>query len=402
MLARAYTRARPPRTRRPAFRYASHMTRRHDDDRANDTPPAERGAHLTGRRATPGTAPGSLDYTGRHHPAPPMVHLFHYDAHRVEARVLTPEEALDEAATPRDGVRWLDVVGLGDGAFLAALGAQVGLHPLWVEDVVHVGQRPKVEVGEDAVLIILRTLQRAATDSRHDAEPGLDAEQISLALAPGLVVTFQERRGDMFDPVRQRIRRPGGQLRAAGADYLAYALVDVVVEGLFAVLEEYGEELAELEEEVFAQPDPRHLQRITRLRHEAMTLRRTAWPTRDLVAVLLRDPPALLAEETRTFVRDVHDHAVQVLDGADSLREVLAGLQDAALSTLSFRLNEVMRVLTIVSTVFVPLTFVAGVYGMNFEHMPELGWPYAYPLVWAVMLAMGTGMVILFRRRGWL
>ena len=370
------------------------------DDRlrlaAPDTPDARR--RLGGRRATPGAAPGSVTYTGRHVPVAPRVRLIRYGADRLDERDLAPAEALTIARDPQGpGVAWLDVVGLADGDFLTELGAAIGLHPLWIEDVANVGQRPKVEADAEAMLVVMRSLRLVAGDD----EPELDAEQVAIGLAPGLVVTFQERPGDPFEPLRDRIRRPAARLRAAGPDYLLYALVDTLVEEMFALIEHYGEAIGTIEDEAFRAPSPRLLQRIHMLRMEALQLRRTIWPTRDLLSALLRDDTALLGAETRTFLRDVHDHAIQAVDAVETLRELLTGLQESTLSTLSLRMNEVMKVLTVMSTIFIPLTFLVGVYGMNFEHMPELGWRWAYPALWAAMIAVAVGLALNFRRRGW-
>jgi magnesium transporter len=373
------------------------------DDDANDRRPARAHApsdrrRLGGRRATPGAAPGSVAYTGRHAPIAPRVRLVRYGPDGLEERDVAPAEALSIARAPRgSGVAWLDVVGLADGRFLSDLGGAIGLHPLWIEDVANVGQRPKAESDQGAMLIVMLALRSVA----GDAGPELDAEQVSIGLAPGLVVTFQERPGDAFEPLRERIRRPASRLRTTGADYLVYALVDTLVEEVFALIERYGEAIEAIEDEAFRAPSPRHLQRIHALRMEALQVRRTVWPTRDLLATLLRDDAALLGPEARTFLRDVQDHAVQAVDAVETLRELLSGLQEATLSTLSFRMNEVMKVLTVISTIFIPLTFLVGVYGMNFEHMPELDWTWAYPALWGAMIALAAGLAMGFRRRGW-
>jgi magnesium transporter len=332
-----------------------------------------------------------------HQGEPVTISAIRYRADRLDEREVEPDEAvaLLDAAKAGEEVLWLDVVGLGNGELLASLGAGLGLHPLWIEDVANVGQRPKLEAADDALLIVLRALRGTNDGARFEAE------QVSLALAPGVLVTFQERPGDVFDAVRQRLRREGSRVRTRGADYLAYALADAVVEEAFVLLASLGEAVETLEDESFRRPSPRHLQRIHDLRMEALQVRRTVGPTRDLLAALLREEAVLLLSETRTFLRDVHDHAVQAADDVESLRELLTGLQEATLSTLSLRMNEVVKVLTVISTIFIPLTFLVGVYGMNFEHMPELGWPLAYPLVWLVIIVIGVGSAWMFRRRGW-
>lgn len=357
------------------------------------------GRHIAGRRATPGAAPGSVAYTGRHAPTPPRLRLIRYRHDGVEEREVDRDEAVALASEPHEeGVVWLDVTGLADGDLLSRLGRAVGLHPLWIEDVANVGQRPKHESDANALLIVLRTL----LPGESPLAGGLEPEQVSIGLARGLVVTFQERPGDVFEGVRERIRSDGSRLRRSGADHLAYALVDAIVEEAFALLERYGDAIDGVEDQALRAPSPRHLQRIHELRMDALHLRRTVWPTRDLLAALLRDDTALLDPETRTYLRDVHDHAVQAVDAVETLRELLIGLQESTLSLLSLRMNEVMKVLTVVSTIFIPLTFLVGVYGMNFETMPELGWPWAYPALWLAMATLGFGLAVGFRRKGWL
>jgi magnesium transporter len=349
------------------------------------------------RHAKPGTAPGTLR-------APEQ------QVERVVIRVIrySPESleevevaGIDECAayrppppgTAAGGATWIDVVGLHDIDLVARLGESFGLHSLALEDVLNTGQRPKADEYEDHLFCVLRNF--------HVTEGELASEQIALFLMPGLVLTFQEREGDAFEPVRERLRRGKGRIRGLGADYLAYALIDALVDQFFPILERQGERIEDLEDELIEDPTPETLQEIYRLRRELLLLRRAAWPEREVLASLHRGETALVTDDVKPFLRDAYDHAIQVLEILETYRELAGSMLDVYLSSLSHRMNEVMKVLTIIATIFIPLTFLAGIYGMNFEHMPELGWRWAYPAVWAVMIALGLGLLALFRRRGW-
>jgi magnesium transporter len=262
-----------------------------------------------------------------------------------------------------------------------------------VEDVVNVPQRPKVEAYPNYLLVVLRML-RLADELRE--------EQVSLFLGPTYVVTVQERADwDVFEPVRERIRAGRGRIRTAGADHLAYALVDAVVDACFPVLEGLGERLDLLEDEALGKGGVPVLGRIQMLRHDFLTLRRAIWPMRDAVAGLVRDESPLVTPETRTFLRDCHDHAVQALDIVETDRETMAALMEIYLASQNQRLNEVMKVLTVIATLFIPLTFIASIYGMNFQHMPELSWWFGYPMALGLMALVAAGLLAYFRRRGW-
>jgi magnesium transporter len=227
-------------------------------------------------------------------------------------------------------------------------------------------------------------------------------DQLSLVFGKNFVVSFQEKPGDMFDPVRERLRQGKGRLRKMGADYLAYALLDAVVDHYFVVLENLGERVEALEEELVVDPSQETLHKIHALKREMIFLRKSVWPLREVVAKLERAESELIKDSTEIFFRDVYDHTIQVIDNIETFREILAGMLETYLSSVSNRMNQVMKVLTIIATIFIPLTFLAGVYGMNFEHMPELKWRFGYFLVWGVMIALGVGMAVAFRRRKWL
>jgi magnesium transporter len=293
-------------------------------------------------------------------------------------------------------VTWVNVDGLHDVSVVQQVGEQFAIHPLVLEDIVSVGQRPKLEESEGSIYVVLSMLSWDAERSQ------VEEEQLSLVFGSAWVFTFQERVGDHFDPVRERLRQARGRIRARGADYLAYALLDAVVDHYFQVLEGVGTATEQLELEVLDDPTQATMERLHHLKREMVVIRRAVWPLRDLTNGLVRSDSSLIQQATRVFLRDVYDHAVQIIDTVEGLRDVVSGVLDLYLSNLSHRTNEVMKVLTIMATIFIPLTFVAGVYGMNFEHMPELAVPWAYGAVWGIMLAIAAGMLVYFRRKGWL
>ena len=290
---------------------------------------------------------------------------------------------------------WIDVEGFGDQHVLERVGEVLGIHALAMADVVHVPQRPKAELHDGHLLVVTQM-------ARLDEGAEVVIEQVGLVLGPGWVASFQERPGDVFDPVRARIRAGKSRIRQLGPDYLMYALIDAVIDGYFPVVEALGGVVDALEEEVVERPDRASLARIHATRRTLLTLHRVQWRQRDAVTVLLRDEGLPISAAVRPYLRDAHDHAFQTLDAIETYRDMVVGLMDLHLSSASHRLNEVMKTLTIVATIFIPLTFVAGVYGMNFDHMPELHWRWGYAAVWAVMVGLAGGLGLWFRRRGWL
>lgn len=352
-------------------------------------PPRRRRQMTTTR---PGTLPGTL-------PAPAAgaqrarLRVTAFDAAGVrECDTRTVEEALEVVAP--DGVTWINVDGAGDAWTLARLGERFRLHPLALEDTMNGLQRPKAERYETHFFVVLRMLR---------ATPDLEEEQVSVFFGPGWVITIQERAdGDVFDPVRDAIRHERGRVRAAGADYLAYLLLDAVVDGYYPVLEAAADRLDALQEEAIGgRPRRETLEGIQRLRHDVLSIRRAVWPVREELSVLQRDESGLIRAETKVFLRDAYDHAVQVLDVVESVREGMSSVMEVYLSAQNQRLNEVMKVLTVIATLFIPLTFIASIYGMNFEAMPELRWRYGYAWALGLMAATAAGMIAYFRRRGW-
>jgi magnesium transporter len=351
------------------------------------------------KRAAPGAAPGVLvaDPTA----AATTVTALTY---RPDVPEQPPHEAkrVAPAALPgftaRGGVLWVDIVGLADHDAIEGVARQFGLHPLAVEDITNTHQRPKVEVYDQSLFIVFRMIT-----------PGgpIDGEQVSMVVGRQHVLTFQERHGDCFEPVRERLRHGKGRIRALDADYLAYALIDAAIDGYFPALESMGEEIETLEDEVVLDPGPRHVERLHHLKRELLVLRRAIWPLRELLNALLRDETGQFSAATRPYLRDAYDHTVQLMDIVETYRDVASGLLDVYLSSQSAKLNEVMKVLTIIATIFMPMSFVASLYGMNFDtshrwNMPELGWPLGYAFALGLMAAIAAAMLWWFRRQGWL
>ncbi len=348
-----------------------------------------------------GASPGSLQYTGPTPLGPVRVDYTTYDADAYdEVADIGIDEAIARSGSDT-GVCWIHVNGVHDTSIIERIGQAYDLHPLTLEDIVASGQRPKVEPYDDYLFVVLRMLWLEHEEAA-EADPPLLTEQLSIVLLDGVLLTFQELPGDDFEPVRERARQGKGRIRKMAADYLAYALMDLVVDRYYTLLEEYDEAIENLEATMLEDPTTATLGRANRLKRNLQTVRRAVWPLREVMATLLREDGRLLSPQVVTFLRDAHDHTVQLIETLESLRELLNGLHDVYLSLSSYRMNEVMKVLTIIATIFIPLTFLVGVYGMNFVGMPELAWRWGYPVLWLLMLAIVAGMILLFRRARWL
>jgi magnesium transporter len=346
----------------------------------------------------PGTAPGTLRIEADAKPT--KLVLIDYSAtHSSRVPLSEPEDCIPYL--DNESVSWIDVHGLGNEDVLMRLGKVFQLHPLMLEDVVNVPQRPKVEDYGDQLLIIARMVMIKPGD-------GFISEQVSFILSKHYLTTVQEEpEQDCFAPVRQRIKNDKGIIRKQGPDYLTYALLDAVIDGFFPVLEAYGERIEDLENEVVMTPSRHTLERIHLIRRELLDLRRAIWPQRDAINSLMRDGSDLISHEVSIYLRDCYDHTIQVLDMVETYRELASSLMDVYLSSISNKMNEVMKVLTVISTVFIPLTFVAGIYGMNFNpdkspfNMPELNWYWGYLFCWAVMLTIAAALIYYFWCKGW-
>lgn len=330
-------------------------------------------------------------------PAPQRAELRAVVYSSSDVREVRPDSAAALAALRQpDHVLWLDVAGPVDPDLLQQLGDQFGLHRLALEDIVHTHQRAKVEDYAEHLFVVLRMMDDAAAGETR-------TEQLAMCLGDGFLITFQESPGDCWQPVRQRLQDPMSRLRRSGPDYLAYVLLDAVVDAFFPVLERLGAALEDVEDQVLAQVrSQQRMAELHSLRRDLLLLRRALWPLRDVMHALSRGDVPRIEPATRIWLRDVHDHVLRLLDLLENHRELGASLMEMHLAVVSTRLNEVMKVLTVIATIFIPLTFVVGIYGMNFHYMPELTWAWGYPACWAVMLGIAGGMLFWFRRRGWL
>lgn len=352
------------------------------------------------RQKPVGTAPGTVTYVGTGRSDPVRISFLSFSAEVVgDVRSV----GVSEVSIPAEGagVRWYTIDGVHDTNVLQGIGERFGVHPLVLEDIANTTQRPKIEDFETYIFIALKMITYQPVDG-VSGDRVLHAEHVSIVFGAGYVLAFLEDEGDLFEPVRERIRVGKGRIRKCGSDYLAYALMDSVVDHYFGVLEDLGEEIERIEEEVVQAPTIMTLQKIHRLKRDLIFLRRAVWPMRETANSLLRDESALVSAETRIYLRDLYDHTVHVMDTVETLRDIVAGMLDVYLSSVSNKLNEVMKVLTVMSSIFIPLTFVAGLYGMNFQNMPELKWQYGYPVVLSLMVLVALGLLIAFRRRGWL
>jgi len=344
---------------------------------------------------TAGLMPGSPVHVGVPADHPLRMMLFDYDAERLDERELEDPHAC-ASLTTSPSVSWINVDGVHDTARIGQIGEQFGLHPLVVEDIAHTGQRPKLEEYDGYLFLVLRMLRW------NEQKEEVEDEQISVILGAGWVLSLQERPGDVFEPLRERLRTGRGRVRSSGAGYLAYALIDSIVDQYFAVLERLGDLVEEVGEGIASDPKPQAAEAIRRLKRELLFVRKSVWPLREVLNVLQRDDSPLFASATRVFLRDAYDHVIQVIDTVETYRDMISGQLDVYMSSVSNRMNEVMKVLTMIATIFIPLSFFAGVYGMNFLHMPELQWRYGYYGILSVMGAVAVGMVFYFRRKGWL
>ncbi|MEZ4598161.1 MAG: magnesium/cobalt transporter CorA [Syntrophotaleaceae bacterium] len=341
-----------------------------------------------------GRPPGTLIHIGEAPSEPVGIQVMDYDLqHLTEQTISDPGECL--AFTKSATTTWINLNGVHQLEVLEKIGTDFGLHSLVLEDIANTEHRPKAEDFDTYFFLVLKMLHL-------DETTGIRTEQISLILTEKLVLSFQQRPGDVFDGVRERLRNGKGRIRRMGADYLAYALLDAVVDSYFGILEQIGEQIEQLEDELVVQPTPRTLEKIHHFKREMILLRKAVWPLRELINGLQRSESSLISETTGIFLRDVYDHTINIIDTVETFRDILSGLLDLYLSSISNRMNEVMKVLTIIATIFIPLTFIAGIYGMNFEHMPELHWRWSYPLLWLFMLAMAGGMFFYFRKKHWL
>jgi magnesium transporter len=342
-----------------------------------------------------GLSPGSFIHIGEKKVEQILIDLIDYDLQKYEFKRL---KSIEEAFQYKDThtVSWLNIVGLHDTEIMQKIGRHFGIHPLVIEDILNTEQRPKIEIYDNYIFISLKML------TYDTVLKEVQDEQMSLILGKHFVISFQEREGDVLAPVRERIKSGAGRIRKLGPDYLMYAIMDIIIDHYFYVLDCMDDEINQLEDKVMNTPDQEHLQRIHYLKRELVNFRRSVWPMREVVSSLTRDEYHLVKETTEPFLRDLYDHVFNISELIESLRDMVTGLMDVYLSNISNRMNEVMKVLTIIATIFIPLSFLAGIYGMNFEFMPELKWRYSYYILWGFIIIVAGGMMYYFRRKKWL
>lgn len=353
-----------------------------------------RGRRAIAMAAKAGLPPGQAVFVGKQKMENATIDVINFTAEEItELQDCSFQEALKLAG--EESVTWINVTGIHNTDLIDSIGYGLGLHPLTCEDIVNTDQRPKLEEFPGYMFIVLKMM------TYHEGRKDIDVEHVSLLLGPGWVISFQERVGDVFDPLRERIRKAVGRIRKSGPDYLVYSLMDSVVDNYFVAIEGVGEYIETLDEEIISDPEPAHMKEIHRLKRCILSLRKAVWPLREEIGTMEKNQSELIAPETGTFLRNLYDHTIQVIDMVETHRDLLGGMHDTYLTSVSNRMNDIMKVLTIIATIFIPLTFIAGVYGMNFHYMPELAKAWAYPAVLLLMLIVAIMMVWFFKRKKW-
>jgi len=342
-----------------------------------------------------GLPPGSIVHIGNKRDEKVKITIVDY----CEAKFQEKEAKSVEECFPykdKSTVTWININGVHKMKVIEEIGKCFNLHPLILEDIVDTDQRPKIKDFGNYIFVILKMLYYDKNDNE------MKVQQVSLILGKNYVISFQEREGDVFSSIRERIRNNIGRIRKAGADYLIYALIDAIVDNYFIITEKLGEKIENLEDKVISRPKPANLRIIHKLRRDLIFLRKSVWPLREVISILQRGESSLILESTNIYLRDVYDHTIQVMDTVETLRDIISGMLDIYLSSASNRMNEIMKMLTIIATIFIPLTFITGIYGMNFRNIPEIKWVWDYPVVLLGMLIIGIVMVIYFKRKKWM
>ncbi len=342
-----------------------------------------------------GLPPGTLVHIGKERTEKVKINIIDYDEGSYEE---IDAERIDDCFPfkEKSTMTWINIDGIHQVDIIEKIGSHFNIHPLVCEDIVNTGQRPKMEAFDDYLFIVLKML------SYNEKAKEVKSEQVSLIIGSNFLISFQEMEGDVFQSVRGRLKDEKRRIRKMGTDYLAYTLMDAIVDNYFLILERLGESIEELEDELVSKPTPETLQTIHSLKREMIFLRKSIWPLREVISNLERGESALISKKTHVFLRDVYDHTIQVIDTVESYRDMVSGMLDIYLSSISNKMNEVMKVLTIMASIFIPMTFLAGIYGMNFEYMPELKWSFGYFTVWGVMALIAILMIIFFKSRRWL
>ena len=340
-----------------------------------------------------GKAPGSLIYTGEVVDVPVELSVIRYSETHYDSFILKKAtDAHEEKGV--DHISWINVDGIHDVDIIKTIGKDFDLHSLLLEDILNIEQRPKIEIYGDNLVVFFKMMY--LRDNKLDIEP------ISLVLGPNYLISFQEKKGDIFDNVRARIKNTNGRIRKRGSDYLLFALMDAVVDNYFVVMEDIADKLELLEDKLFEDTDNKLLYELQQYRKQIVNMRRSVYPLREVVNKLNRAEFGVISEDTERFFRDLYDHTIQIIETIETFKETVSSLKDVFMTGVSNKMNEIMKVLTLIATIFIPVTFVAGVYGMNFDNMPELSWEYGYEATWGLMLLMGGAMLVYFKKKKWL
>lgn len=345
-------------------------------------------------RSNVGMAPGTIFFRGEQKTDRVTIREISFDKEELSDQMLTAPEQVTPGKGP--GVQWLDVVGLHEEAVIDQIGLKFGIHRLTLEDVLNTQQRPKLETFDSYLFWTVRMIRMNPETDK------LINEQVSILFGDGWLISFQEQEGDVFEFVRERLRANKGRIRGAGADYLAYALLDAIVDNYFVAVEEFSDRVEDLEENLLKRHVDTDLVQLQRMKREVIGLRKNIWPLREVVNLSAKSETQLVHPDTEIYLRDLYDHIIQVADTVESLRDIIGGVQDLYLSIVNNKMNEVMKVLAIISTIFLPMSLVAGIYGMNFKIIPETNWSLGYPFSLAIMVAIGMGMFFFFKKRNWL
>jgi magnesium transporter len=346
------------------------------------------------QRKQPGLSPGTLIHVGEQKAQTVDISFHQYNNAEVIEQKSVPIKNIPHSEDKH--ITWIQVSGIHDVEKIDTIGKQYSLHPLLLEDILNTEQRPKVEDYTDYLFIVFKTLD--FDEETH----GIRSDQIALVIGKNLLISFHENETGFFNPIRERIQSGKGRIRKMGSDYLAYALMDVVIDHYFITLEKLGSRIDDIEKSLLNNPSVEVLHNINFIKREMVFLRKNIWPVRELVATLERRESPIIHQHTVIYLRDLYDHIVQAIDTIESMRDVLTGMLDVYLSSMSNKTNEVIKVLTIIATIFIPLTFIVGIYGMNFDFMPELTWRYGYPAIMLLMLLLVGGMLYYFRRNNWI
>jgi magnesium transporter len=341
-----------------------------------------------------GLSPGTVIYIGEEKSAEVRITVIDYNKFEFQKK----EGVKAEDCRPfkdKDSITWINIDGVHNTEVIEKIGKIFDLHPLVMEDIGNTTQRPKVEDFEKFTFVVLKMLY-------YDEKGKIKVEQVSLILGKNFVISFQETEGDVFDSVRERIEKGKGRIRKMGSDYLLYSLIDAVVDNYFSVLETMGDEIEELEEDIIERTASDSLQNVHKSKKDMILIRRSVWPLREVIHSLSREKTTLVSGDVLIYFRDVYDHTIQVIETVETFRDMLSGLHDTYLSSISNKMNEIMKVLTMFASIFIPLTFIAGVYGMNFHFMPELNWRWGYLGVWGIIITVGISMLFFFKRKKWL